>query len=504
MAAAFSSGSASASPSVVCVGAPVTFSAGASAVPDALRVTTVSPDCATNITGGSDTIVGYSYTWRLSTGASGSGSTVTTNFSTPGTYTCTFTVTASNLFCQSFSANYTASATVIGVSVEEVDFTNAHPMHQNSTDHGGWGVGDAITTNWTASGVANPACYTRSNAVSMNVTLANAPAVPPGASLGETLILAGPGGLGGSASVSLTGSTETVSITTTGSLTNVVYEVTPTFNWSLVCGNATNSIGSSTHTIYVTYADPIADGGSLTPRRLDEVAVPASGLSNVLAIASAIYSNIYSSMQDGDLVFCDKTSAVAKNFAFVGSICAPGATPLPGGITDNWFMYSPVVSGVWDIRGACIAFAELNNLELQILGIGNGTPVDLAPVPDATACSLIVQYNLGYPSYVTNYFVCNGTSYQAFLRYCGGNAPNNFEGALQVIVGTTTNYYAGASDYTSPDPGQILKDVSSFEFWQWTTNYDAGFLLPASCCANYCTIVQGCPNAATMSAPNCP
>ena len=54
------------------------------------------------------------YTWCLSTGGSGPGSEVVTNFATPGIYTCTFTLTATNGACSVISTSVTLSVSVVG------------------------------------------------------------------------------------------------------------------------------------------------------------------------------------------------------------------------------------------------------------------------------------------------------------------------------------------------------------------------------------------------------
>jgi hypothetical protein len=290
----------------------------------------------------------------------------------------------------------------------------------------------------------------------------------------------------------LTGSTETVSITTTGSLTNVVYEVTPTFNWSLVCGNATNSIGSSTHTIYVTYADPIAAGGSLTQLRLDKVigsppAQPgASGQSTVLGVAGAIYP-----LNGG--TFNGATGRIAVNFAGPG---CPTSCPDVGDPTNNWYMYSGV-SDNWDIEGSCIAFATLNNMELEILGIANGTPVYIRPIPTTNYCSTIEQASGGLSSFISTNIACAATNYTAYMNYCAGNGGNFFEGTLKVVDVNATNYYAGASSFVGTRPFSILNHVASYEFWLWYP-----LLPPTNCYTTVCGSAGTGPS--TIPVPGCP
>ena len=107
--------------SVVCVSNSITFSASASPVPGTVRVTYIDSCCDQTINEGPDVITGIGYTWSLSTGASGTGSSLTTNLLTAGTYVCTFTALATNAICGVVSTNLVATGTVVQVEPSLVD-----------------------------------------------------------------------------------------------------------------------------------------------------------------------------------------------------------------------------------------------------------------------------------------------------------------------------------------------------------------------------------------------
>ena len=390
---------------------------------------------------------------------------------------------------------------LVGGKVQSVAFNGGtHTMYANG-DHGGWGVGDPIDNPvWTRDGTRNPVCYSRNTPVSMHVEIKLDPPVPDGLTIPATLV-ADAGDLQGSAPVNLSGSNVTKDITV-GTLSNMVYKATPTFKWKFLIntpsGLGSNEFDQTTHTIYVTYADPISDGGSLTPQRLDKAVSPANGTSNVLTIANAIYSNLYNDKQAGKLRSCLYVGPFARNFAPTG--CRPGVGDLPD-LTYNWYMYSPVEPGEWDIQGACITFAELHNLELQILGINAGTPVLIAPVPD-DQCGDILQDPLADPWIppTTRYWPCSdGLQHLSYMQYCAGGVANNYEGALKVVDGGTTKYYAGAANIVRSLPSQILQAQNATEYYLWGDNTT----VPAGCTLCYCG--QSCVAAfGTTAPPNCP
>jgi hypothetical protein len=82
-------------------------------VPGTIRIITTAGDCSKTTNTQPDSITGIGWTWSVA-GASGSGSSVTTNFSAPGNYTCTFTATATNAVCGPVSTNLQASVEVVG------------------------------------------------------------------------------------------------------------------------------------------------------------------------------------------------------------------------------------------------------------------------------------------------------------------------------------------------------------------------------------------------------
>ena len=112
----FSGGSAGASPSAACWSNSMTFSASASAVAGTIRIITPHGDCSVSTNNTSDSVTGTNYTWSLSGGASGPGSSLTTNLP-PGVYIWTCTVAATNKICGVVSTNLVATGTVVSVNL---------------------------------------------------------------------------------------------------------------------------------------------------------------------------------------------------------------------------------------------------------------------------------------------------------------------------------------------------------------------------------------------------
>lgn len=190
----------------------------------------------------------------------------------------------------------TVKFTVVTAQVLEISFTGDHQMHENSNDHDGWGVGTAIEDPvWTSGGRNKPVCYTNGNHLAMTVKLDVIPDLPAGISVAAILIADGPGNLDGVLSVSLSGSEVTSPsaspLTTTGALDDMVYKATPTIDWKLC--DAANSIGTSSHRIYVTYGTPnqensFGSSNLLTEKRIAEVIDNAGTDLDIDAIASNI------------------------------------------------------------------------------------------------------------------------------------------------------------------------------------------------------------------------
>jgi hypothetical protein len=118
----FTGGSASASPSVVCVSNAITFNASATLTPGIIRVINKDKCCnLTTNTGPDGTGVGY--TWSLTGGVSGSGSSLTTNLP-PGTYVWTCTASVTNAVCAVASTNLVATGTVHKTTITVDDQPN--------------------------------------------------------------------------------------------------------------------------------------------------------------------------------------------------------------------------------------------------------------------------------------------------------------------------------------------------------------------------------------------
>jgi hypothetical protein len=200
--------------------------------------------------------------------------------------------TASNpSYSTSASASTIVEVTIPSGSIKEISFTGDHPISR-------WPTGAMIPDPvWTSSGTNWPVCYTKGSALSMTVKLEVNGNLPPGQTKTVTLLADGPENLDATTTFDVTGSNtveKTVTLTTTGTLSNMVYKATPQFNWYLICGNGANSIGSSgPHTIYVTHAGPLVT--PLYDRALDKACGYINGNSNY---ASRVNSGI-----DSDLTY---------------------------------------------------------------------------------------------------------------------------------------------------------------------------------------------------------
>jgi len=155
-AAYFTGGSASASPSVVCVSNSVTFTASPpTPVPGTLQIITTADTCSLSTNYTTDSITGTDSSWSLSGGASGPGSSLTTNLP-PGVYIWTCTVTATNAICGVVSTNLICTGTVVAIETYTEAATPAN------TDRTTIGVGERVnlspfptptgTITWTTTG----------------------------------------------------------------------------------------------------------------------------------------------------------------------------------------------------------------------------------------------------------------------------------------------------------------------------------------------------------------
>lgn len=169
-----------------------------------------------------------------------------------------------------------------------------------------------------------------------------------------TLLADGPGGLSGSVSFDVTGSnTVTItapSLTTMGTLHDAVGIATISFDWSLICGNGTNSLGSTAHTIYVTYGTP-QPATDLTVKRIDWVCTSAAGKSGLQECADAVFDSLSGSFDLG-----------ASKW---------GPSPI-------WLLHNP------GERSQCPGLAKYVDAHFQILGLGAGAIRFCRAKPDGT------------------------------------------------------------------------------------------------------------------------
>ncbi len=383
--------------------------------------------------------------WRTATDiddntvAEGTGSTASFVAPGPGEYIVYFTVhgAASNPTYHGFrSASTTVEVVVPSANIKEISFIGDHPMYQNSPDHDGWGVGPAINDPvWTNTGTNWPVCYTKGSAISMTVKLDVNGHLPPGQTKTVTLLADGAGNLDATTTFDVTGS-NTVGVTipnltTTGTLSNMVYNATPTFNWYLICGNGTNSAGSTgPHTIYVTYGTPdqsdkTIDGqageNKLTVKRIDSLTTAASAKSNLDDVALAVYQ-------------------WAEGMGNNGNTAA-----WPSGTPPIWYVWT-------GISGSCIAHASMTWHALALQGISAET-IRVWASSDLDFDS--PEYYLNNPDLPLNYDAAGD-----------GSNPNNFEGATYIPA--NGKYYLGM--VTTPtvctNKQHVLRSVASWEAYR--------------------------------------
>lgn len=243
----------------------------------------------------------FAWDWAHHTVAGGNGTSASFVAPGPGLYTVYFTLNCYSPVYAAAGASTTVLVSAPSGNIKEISFTGDHPMYQNSTDNGGWGVGPAINApQWTSSGTNWPVCYTKGSTISMTVKLDVNGNLPDGQSKTVTFLADGPDNLDATTTFDVTGSNtveKTVTLTTSASLSNLVYKATPTFTWKLICGGGTNSVGSSSHTVYVTYAAPIVtvegQDNKTTAQRLEFCIVGvAEGQSDKVSICDKIVEKV--------------------------------------------------------------------------------------------------------------------------------------------------------------------------------------------------------------------
>lgn len=365
------------------------------------------------------------------------GGSASTGFaSSPNGGNGTITATASNLkdanniSVPSVARNLAVIAAK--ASVQEISFTGDHQLYENSSDHDGWGVGDAINDPvWTSSGTNKPVCYSKSNTLKMTVKLAINPEVPADQPIAGTLVADGPsaasGDFDGTASVSLSGTNVTGNITTVGLTSNMVYQTTPGFAWKFVTSGVTNVIGSSSHTVYVTYAAP-SPASDATIKRIDYLVDVANGLNDQSAIADAIYDDFESPPPAFDL-FADSPDSL-------------------------WYLMDSDGH-----EGQCIDLAELMKAAYELLGC-TGASIGYVYGSSDTNC-----FSTSNSAFETR--TCPGGVHgaEAIFVYAAGGW-NNWE-AVCVVAGK----YYGVQVSESATPVGVLRDWLGSN--QTNANYQA-------------------------------
>jgi hypothetical protein len=350
-----------------------------------------------------------------------------------------------NIIASSYDGAITAKVTAVKVELEEISFENDHQMYENSTDHGGWGVGSAINDPVWVSGMKNkPASYTKGSTLDMKVNLKITPTLST--PVPAKLLVIGSGGLGtNSVAIVLNGGeVGNVSIATENPVTNVVCKSDVRLDWKLVLDGQTNSIISTPHTIYVLWDEP--KGSALaTLKRLDWVTAAAHGTASPDAMATAVADGVEAKLTDG---------------------FQAGASASFWERLDN-----PTNSG----KGYdCLQQAEVASAAVQMLGLASGAFVVYAtggnPVGDTDASTQEVIYvapRVDFLRFVTS------TSSTAYL--------NDFEGVFWYASGTGTSIqsvWPRRGPYGDPLNGlkllHGLRDLFGSGFSQvWSYNDDS-------------------------------
>ncbi len=241
--------------------------------------------------------------WRATTQwgtevTNGTGQSASFSAPGPGKYNVSFSVQASATdpdYSASLSGSTIVEVSLPSGSIKTINFTGDRQLYRGTNySGGGTAINDPV---WTSSGTNWPVCYTKGSAISMTVKLDVNGNLPPGQSKTLTLMADGPGSLDATTTFNVTGSNtveETATLTTSTTLSNMVYKTAPTFSWKLICGDGTNSIGSSgPHSTYVVNATPLVS--PLYHLALEKACGYANGDTNVVA---KINSGI-----DGELIY---------------------------------------------------------------------------------------------------------------------------------------------------------------------------------------------------------
>ncbi len=399
----FSGGSASASPSVVCVSNSITFSASASPVPGTIRIITTDACCDQTTTDQSDTVTGIGYTWSLSTGATGTGSSLTTNLLAPGTYVCTFTATATNAVCGVVSTNLVATGTVVSADLKSVVFTSDHNvLTDNNAD---WGDGGTVYNprGWQKSPLENnPITHTKASNASVTVTIKVMPAGLKFDLVGSSVAAA----LNFSTNnLTSTGSDQFVLLTSTAAMPNNIDIIDQSISWVVKTAgmvNVTCAAGpSGPHKVYVTWDEP--SGSVATEKRVADVCEAAYGQASLDGCADAISAHLASFAYDlnTDQVF--------------------GPSPI-------WLLHA---GGPYSSQ--CPGLAVFINKHFQLLGLGEGVIKYCRALPEGTYAAQDTgsSYNrtitggLYYHPSPTTHSAISPTEFLCHLD--GGENPNNYE-----------------------------------------------------------------------------
>jgi hypothetical protein len=345
---------------------------------------------------------GGSYAWDIKTGTGawepvGSGRSIDITFDSVGSKTVRVTYTLPD----GRSDWATVGGTVVTANLLEISFTGDHQIYENSadTDHEGWGVGATAITDpvWTSTGTDKPVCYTKNSQLAMTLKLDVIPDLPTGKELPVTLVVSGD--YAGSASVKLKGSTVNASLTTTTRLADEVYKDMFGLTWSVTQGSTSADIGTSEHTIYVTYDAPKE---TVTPKRLNQVCSEwACGQTTKHGAAESLGEQFLEH---------------PPYFSPVGRIRSDK--------TEMWYMMETSDPH----PGDCIAYAQLKRKALRSIGIDCAWGAVFASHDDGKTW-MDREYHPEHPNWL--------------LAFTGTPGFNAYEGAIKLQDGGTWYCYSG-------------------------------------------------------------
>jgi hypothetical protein len=228
--------------------------------------------------------------------AQGTGPTIDVTFDSTGTKTL-------NAKCCCDDGK-TVTIEVMEPIVYQVGFSGDHTLYKTPVADQGWGDGDYAITDpvYVLYAAKNePVCVTKnSSSVSLTDVKLSAHYNAPPLSYPATITVDA-GGIeewNESSGVNISGFySDSISLSITGNIINEVKKYDGTFqiDWKYKVPSGTDTwytIGSTSHTMYVTYGTPDPGGSELTEQRINELCYWANGAYDPKSVADGIHSNL--------------------------------------------------------------------------------------------------------------------------------------------------------------------------------------------------------------------